>query len=114
MAYGVAGTHQKKLKDKKRRSPRTKRRSYRLNGSGMNKIVRGTSTTLWSIERNNVHVQTFIAFAGELCVGSSVCMTQYLIAARAAIIFWTNLAVMPAEIVFDAIEAELKRRGVEL
>ena len=32
-------------------------------------------------------------------------MTDYLIAARAAIIPWTNLAVMPAEILFDAIEA---------
>jgi hypothetical protein len=40
-------------------------------------------------------------------------MTEYLIAARAVIIFWTTLAVMPAEIVFDAIEAELERRGVE-
>jgi hypothetical protein len=40
-------------------------------------------------------------------------MTEYLIAARAAIILWTNLAVMPAEIVFDAIEAELERHGVE-
>jgi hypothetical protein len=44
---------------------------------------------------------------------SSACMTEYLIAARAAIILWTNLAVMPAEIVFDAIEAELERRSVE-
>ena len=42
-----------------------------------------------------------------------VCMTEYLMAARAAIILWTNLAVMPAEIVFDAIEAELERRGAE-
>jgi hypothetical protein len=41
-------------------------------------------------------------------------MTEYLIAARVAIILWTNLAVMPAEIVFDAIEAEMRRRGVEL
>jgi len=40
-------------------------------------------------------------------------MTDYLMAARAAIILWTNLVVMPVEIVFDAIEAELKRRGVE-
>jgi hypothetical protein len=40
-------------------------------------------------------------------------MTEYLIAARAAIILWTSLAVMPAEIVFDAIEAEMERRGVE-
>jgi hypothetical protein len=45
--------------------------------------------------------------------GSSICMTDYLVAARAVIILWTNLAVMPAEIVFDAIEAELERRGVE-
>ena len=41
-------------------------------------------------------------------------MTEYLIAARAAIILWTNLAVMPAELVFGAIEAELERRDVEL
>ena len=41
-------------------------------------------------------------------------MTDCLIAARAAIILWTNLAVMPAEIAFDAIEAELRRRGLEL
>jgi hypothetical protein len=40
-------------------------------------------------------------------------MTEYLVAARAPIILWTNLAVIPAEILFDAIEAELKRRGVE-
>jgi hypothetical protein len=33
--------------------------------------------------------------------------------ARAAISLWTHLAVMPAEILFDAIEAELERRGVE-
>jgi len=41
-------------------------------------------------------------------------MTEYLIAARAAFILSTSLAAMPAEIVFDAIEAELERRGVEL
>ena len=40
-------------------------------------------------------------------------MIEYLIAARAAIILWTNLAVMPVEIVFDVIEAELERRGVK-
>jgi hypothetical protein len=40
-------------------------------------------------------------------------MTEYLIAVRAVIIPWTNLAVMPTEIVFDAIETELKRRGIE-
>jgi len=41
-------------------------------------------------------------------------MTEYLIAARAAIILWTNLTMMPAEILFDAIGAELERRDVEL
>jgi hypothetical protein len=41
-------------------------------------------------------------------------MTEYLIAARAAVIVWTNLTLVPAEILFDAIEAELERRGVEL
>lgn len=41
-------------------------------------------------------------------------MIEYLIAVRAAIIVWTHLAVIPVEIVFDAIEAELGRRGVEL
>jgi hypothetical protein len=40
-------------------------------------------------------------------------MTEYLIAARAVIILWTNLAVMPAEVVSDVIEAELERRGIE-
>ena len=40
-------------------------------------------------------------------------MTEHLIAVRAAIILWTNLAVMPAEILFDAIEAELEWRHVE-
>jgi hypothetical protein len=40
-------------------------------------------------------------------------MTEYLVATRAAIILWTNLVLLPAEILFDAIEAELERRGVE-
>ena len=40
-------------------------------------------------------------------------MTEYLIAVRAVIILWANLAVLPAEVVFDAIEAELERRGIE-
>jgi hypothetical protein len=34
-----------------------------------------------------------------------------LFAARAMIILWTNLVVLPAAIAFDAIEVELKRRG---
>jgi hypothetical protein len=41
-------------------------------------------------------------------------MTYYLIASRAAIIFWTSLAMVPTEILFDALKTELERRGVEL
>jgi hypothetical protein len=41
-------------------------------------------------------------------------MTEYLIASRTAIIFWTSLALVPTEILFDAIEVELEHRGVEL
>jgi len=41
-------------------------------------------------------------------------MTSYLVVTGAAIILWINLAVMPAALVFDAIEAELERRGIEL
>jgi hypothetical protein len=41
-------------------------------------------------------------------------MTEYLIASRAAIIFWTSLALVPAEILFDAIETELQYQGLEL
>jgi hypothetical protein len=40
-------------------------------------------------------------------------MTSYLIVTRVAIILWTNLAVVPATLAFDAIEAELERRGIE-
>ena len=102
----------------------------------MNKMVRGISATPSSIKRSRStrsNLQSLqratpsqrlsgwicrfadVAFEKELTdtrIGSSVCMTDYLIAARAAIIFWTTLAVLPAEIVFDAIEAELERRGI--
>jgi DNA phosphorothioation-dependent restriction protein DptG len=40
--------------------------------------------------------------------------TQILIVARDALVLWTKFAVMPAEFMFDAIEAELKRRGIGL
>jgi hypothetical protein len=43
----------------------------------------------------------------------SMTMTQILIVARDALILWVNLAVMPAELAFEAIEAELKRRGID-
>jgi hypothetical protein len=49
MAYGLAGTHRDELNDKQLLPLRTELRSYRLNGSGMNKIVRGTSATPYSI-----------------------------------------------------------------
>jgi len=41
-------------------------------------------------------------------------MTNYLIVTRVVIILWINLAVMPAAFAFDAIEAELEDRGIEL
>ena len=47
-------------------------------------------------------------------IGSSTCMTSYLIVTRVAIILWINLAVMPAAVAFDAIEAELERLIIEL
>jgi hypothetical protein len=40
-------------------------------------------------------------------------MTEYPIAARAAIVVWTSLALMHAETVFSEIESELERRYVE-
>ena len=40
-------------------------------------------------------------------------MTEYLIASRAAIIFWTSVAMVPAEILLNAIETELERSGVK-
>jgi hypothetical protein len=45
MACGLAGAHREELKEKQLLSLRTELRSYRLNGSGMNKIVRSTSAT---------------------------------------------------------------------
>jgi hypothetical protein len=41
-------------------------------------------------------------------------MTNYVIVTRVVIILWINLAVMPAALAFDAIEAELEHRGIEL
>jgi hypothetical protein len=56
MAHGLAGAHQEELKGKQLLSLRTELRSYRLNGSGINKIVRSTSATPWSIKRSNVQI----------------------------------------------------------
>src|SRR5258707_11424411 len=60
------------------------------------------------------HARAYTMELTNISHGSSVCMTEYLVAARAAIILWTSLAVMPAEIVFDVIEAELELHGVGL
>jgi hypothetical protein len=54
MANGLVGAHREELKDKQLLSLRTELRSYRLNGSGMNKIVRSRSAIPWSIKRNRV------------------------------------------------------------
>lgn len=103
--------HRKELRDK---SLCTELRSYRLNRSGMNKNLRSPASILGSI--SNPHVQTWNRLQ-RFCLTSrrwsNRCMTEYLIAARAAIILWTTLAVIPAEFVFDTIEAELERRGIE-
>ena len=40
-------------------------------------------------------------------------MTPMLIATRAGIVLWVTLALMPVEILFDAIEAEIARRQVK-
>ncbi len=42
----------------------------------------------------------------------SSAMTPYLIAARTGIILWVTLALVPVEITFDCLEAEIERRGV--
>ena len=39
-------------------------------------------------------------------------MTEYLIASRRDHL-WTSFAVVPAEILFDAIQIELESRGVK-
>jgi hypothetical protein len=64
-------------------------------------------------QARDYHTRVYTMELTNISHGSSVRMTEYLIAARAAIILWTSLAVMPAEIVFDVIEAELERRDVE-
>jgi hypothetical protein len=53
MAYGLAGAHREELKDKQLLWSRTELRSYRLNGTGMNKIARSTSATPWSIKSSD-------------------------------------------------------------
>ncbi len=47
MAYGLAA-HREELKDKPLLSLHRELRSYRLNGSGINKMVRSRSATPWT------------------------------------------------------------------
>jgi hypothetical protein len=127
------------LKDEQILAVRTERRSNRLNASGMNKIARSRSATPYGINRKS-HVQTCsddlpccVGGDNQCCfgiyrirppmtgtapqpisrIGNSARMTEYLIAARAVIILWTSVAVIPAEMIFDVIEAQLKNRGIE-
>ncbi len=102
MAYGSADAHREELKHIQLLALRAELRSNRLNGSGINKITRSRSATSYSIRRELTDISHW-----------GLCMTEYLVVARAAIILWTNLAVMPAEVLFDAVEAELGRRGAE-
>jgi hypothetical protein len=67
MAYGLTGAHREELNDKQLLSLRTELRNCRLNGSGMNKIVRSTSATPWSIKRSNIHVQTCNRCSDSVC-----------------------------------------------
>jgi hypothetical protein len=59
MVHELAGADREELKDKQLLSLRTHGlRSYRLNGSGTNKIVRSRSATPYSIKRSKLRVQT--------------------------------------------------------
>lgn len=46
--------------------------------------------------------------------GKESARTTMLIAMRASIVWWVTLSLTPIEVVFDAIESELARRGVPL
>ncbi len=47
-------------------------------------------------------------------MGVEAAMTLYLLAWRNAVILGVTLMLIPVEIMFDGIETELLRRGVEL
>jgi hypothetical protein len=92
-------------------------RIYHLNKSATYKIVQDTSVILAASRGGEF--TAYLALRSSDTRGltgiarwEQPCMTECLIVARAAVILC--FAVMPAEIVFDAIEAELGRRGVAL
>lgn len=86
----------------------------------MDKIFQAASGILSSIKRKQGSAACSVSRSNlsrdypASRIRKSLRITEYLIAARAAIIFWTSLAVVPAEILFDAIETELERLGMEL
>ena len=41
-------------------------------------------------------------------------MTPMLLLSRDCIIYWVNVWIAPVECVFDLIESELERRGIDL
>ena len=108
MAHGLAGAHREELKDKQMLSLRTELRSYRLNGSEMNKIVRSRSATPWSIKRGNVHVQTCNRCSDSACcrlvVGQPV-VAQAAISEPGAYAFAKGLCLRPfvARVVWNGI-----------
>jgi hypothetical protein len=70
MAYGLADAYREELKDRQPLSLRTELRSYRLNGSRINKIARSASATPRSINRRTnmfklaIVATTLLAVAG--------------------------------------------------
>jgi hypothetical protein len=58
MALRMTCARRQELEDEQILALRTELRSNRLNGSGMNKIVRSRSATPYSIKRSKLHVQT--------------------------------------------------------
>jgi hypothetical protein len=88
IAYGLAGAHREELKDKQLLSLRTELRSYRLDGSGINKIVRSTSATPWSIKRSNLlwAASRGATYMSILAIGAAIL--------PAAAWWWTNPSLL--------------------
>jgi hypothetical protein len=119
MVLGLTRARSVEIERRRFLQVRTEVRINRLIKSAMYKIVQGTSGIPYSIRRGRNPLFTWRLSSntrGRTGISHSEqpCMTGYLIATRAAIILWTSFVVMPAEIAFDAIAAELERRGVKL
>ena len=72
MAYGSAGAHREELKEKQLLLLRTELRSYRLNGSGMNKIIRSTSAILVHAVGGAVTIPRAFLAAAHMVIGCLV------------------------------------------